>query len=98
MHIGFDRGASIAWTRVHTIFIKRRASKGHPMKIDGLHVASQEGVDLHRMALINSRSTALKAIRGLILTWQWRSNDGNPMLARSWIMRTWIMEIVRTMG
>ena len=56
------------------------------MKIDGRHVSSQEGVDLHRMALIKSRSTALKTIRGLISTWQWRSNDGNPMLARSWIM------------
>ena len=61
---------------------------------DGWHVAFWGGVDLHRMALIKSRSTTLKAIHGLISTWRWRSNGRNPILARSWIMRTWILEIV----
>ena len=53
--------------------------------INGRLVASQGGVDLHRMALIKSRLTALKATCGLISTWRWRSDSGNPMIARSWI-------------
>ena len=49
-----------------------RSSSRHMRKkvlsdaIDGRHVASQGGVDLHRMALIKSRSTASKMIRGFI--------------------------------
>ena len=44
--------------------------------IDGRHVASRGSVDLHRMALIKSRSTSLKATCGLISTWRWRSDSG----------------------